>query len=222
MISVAVVDDDQMLLDGITLWLRSVDGLRLTATARTIDEFLCQLADPADVVVLDLFLADASDPVGNIRRLLAAGSRVLAVGACAGASAELGRQVLRAGASGYLTKEDALEALVAAVREVASDGSLHSPGPVRAGRLAQAGRRPADAGRRPADAGSRPHLSPQERAILIAYASGMTLAAAARRVGVQPVTAKNYLARVKEKYRQVGRPTFTKLDLAARVREDGL
>jgi two-component system nitrate/nitrite response regulator NarL len=221
MISVAVVDDDQMLLDGITLWLRSVDGLRLTATARTIDEFLCQLAAPADVVVLDLFLADASDPVGNIRRLLAAGSRVLAVGACAGASAELGQQVLRAGASGYLTKEDALEALVAAVREVASDGGLHSAGPLRAGSRLRAGGL-ADAGRRPADAGGRPRLSPQERAILIAYASGMTLATAARRVGVQPVTAKNYLARVKEKYRQAGRPTFTKLDLAARVREDGL
>jgi two-component system, NarL family, nitrate/nitrite response regulator NarL len=69
---------------------------------------------------------------------------------------------------------------------------------------------------------ARPHLAPQERAVLLAYASGMTLVAAARRAGVRPATAKVYLERVKEKYRQAGRPTYTKLDLAARVHEDGL
>ena len=58
--------------------------------------------------------------------------------------------------------------------------------------------------------------------MLLAYASGMTLAAAARHIGVRPTTAKLYLERVKEKYRRAGRPTYTKLDLAARVREDGL
>ncbi|MFD0891281.1 hypothetical protein ACFQ08_42605, partial [Streptosporangium algeriense] len=67
----------------------------------------------------------------------------------------------------------------------------------------------------------RPVLSPQERAVLLAYASGMTLSAAARSAGVQPGTAKNYLDRVKEKYRRAGRPAYTKLDLATRVREDG-
>lgn len=68
----------------------------------------------------------------------------------------------------------------------------------------------------------RPHLAPQERAVLLAYASGMTLAAAARHVGIRPNTAKVYLERVKEKYRHAGRPTYTKLDLATRVREDRL
>jgi two-component system, NarL family, nitrate/nitrite response regulator NarL len=50
----------------------------------------------------------------------------------------------------------------------------------------------------------------------------MTLDAAARRTGVRPATAKNYLERIKQKYRSAGRPTYTKLDLATRVREDGL
>jgi DNA-binding NarL/FixJ family response regulator len=141
MISVAVVDDDQMLLDGITAWLRPVEGLVLAATARTIDQLLCQAVARADVVVLDLFLVDRSHPVENLRRLIAVGSRVLAVGSST--SDELGAQVLRAGASCYMTKDHDLDALVAA---------------------------------------------------------------AARQAGVQPVTAKNYLARVKEKYRQAGRP----------------
>ncbi len=67
-----------------------------------------------------------------------------------------------------------------------------------------------------------PHLSPQERVVLVHYASGLTLAAAARRAGVQPATAKKYLDRVKEKYAACGRVSYTKLDLAARAREDGV
>ena len=50
----------------------------------------------------------------------------------------------------------------------------------------------------------------------------MTLDAAARRTGIRPATAKHYLERIKQKYRSAGRPTYTKLDLATRVREDGL
>lgn len=68
----------------------------------------------------------------------------------------------------------------------------------------------------------QPRLAPQEVRLLVAYGSGLTLGAAARRVGIRPTTAKSYLERIKRKYRSVGRPTYTKLDLASRIREDGL
>jgi DNA-binding NarL/FixJ family response regulator len=67
---------------------------------------------------------------------------------------------------------------------------------------------------------ARPRLSEREESVLRAYASGLTLDAAARQVGVRPSTAKTYLERVKEKYRQAGRPAYTKTELAQRVRED--
>ncbi len=194
MISVGVVNADQMLLDGMTAWLRLVHDVQVSATARTVDELLRNLGISLDVVVLGLRLADRSDPLDNLRRLLAADSKVLAIDNLP--DSNLSRQVLAAGASACLTRDDDLDSLVEAIRSIA-DGDL--------GQVER-----------------RPNLAPQERAVLIAYASGLTLAAAARQIGVQPVTAKNYLARVKEKYRQAGRPTFTKLDLAARVREDGL
>ena len=69
---------------------------------------------------------------------------------------------------------------------------------------------------------NRPQLSPQERVVLTAYASGATLQAAARRAGIAYGTAREYLERVKRKYTDAGRPTYTKLDLATRVREDRL
>jgi hypothetical protein len=41
-------------------------------------------------------------------------------------------------------------------------------------------------------------------------------------MGVRPSTARTYLERIKKKYTSGGRPTYTKLDLAARAGEDGL
>lgn len=206
MIGVSVVDDDRMLLDGMAAWFSTAEEVELRARARTVDELLAAGRPPADVTVLDLLLADGSDPVRNVGRLVGTGSRVLVVSVVP--HGERAIDVVRAGASGYLTKDHDLAVLTEAIRAAAGGQTVHSP------ELAFAWCR----SERP----DRPRLSDQERAILLAYASGLTLAAAARQVGIRPATAKGYLDRVKEKYARVGRPTYTKLDLAARVREDGL
>ncbi len=67
---------------------------------------------------------------------------------------------------------------------------------------------------------TRPRLSQRERSVLLAYASGMTLDAVAEQVGIRPGTAKTYLERVKAKYLEIGRPAYTKLELAQRASED--
>ncbi|MFG2334969.1 hypothetical protein [Streptomyces yangpuensis] len=67
-----------------------------------------------------------------------------------------------------------------------------------------------------------PHLAPQELRVLLGYTSGLTLESAGRRAGIAPNTAKFYLSRVKAKYLAAGRPAHTKIELAERVREDGL
>ncbi|GAA4011999.1 response regulator transcription factor [Allokutzneria multivorans] len=206
MITVSAVDDDQMLLDGFTAWLGCAPDVGMVTTARTVQELLEREQSPADVVVLDLFLADGSDPVRNVRRLAELGRKVLVVSVVPHRTH--GIDVVRAGARGFLTKDHDLRALTDAVRSVAADGLAHSP------ELAFAWANDTS--------DDRPRLSTQERKILVAYASGMTLAAAARRAGVQPATAKKYLDRVKEKYCQAGRATYTKIDLANRVREDEL
>lgn len=209
LISVAVVDDDRMLLDGMRSWLAGVPGLRLVATAPTVAEVL-GAPGPArtapDVVLLDLMLRDGSDPSDNIRRLTGVGSRVLVI-----STVPDGRRItesIRAGADGYLTKDNDLPTLVSAIEDVAAGRSVPSP------ELAFACAHD--------DAPGRPRLSPRERQVLLDYASGMTLKATARRAGITAHTAKDYLDRVKTKYREAGRPTYTKIDLARRVREDGL
>jgi two-component system nitrate/nitrite response regulator NarL len=205
MTRVAAIDDDRMLVEGLMSWLADEPGLHIVATATTVDELLATRCT-ADVVLLDLLLQDGSSPAANVRRLVEAGHRVLVISVWSDPAQVTA--TLSAGAHGYLTKDHDLASLADAVRSVAAGETVYSP------ELALAFL---------ADTGpDRPHLSPQERAVLVAYASGMTLRAAARYIGVSPETAKTYLERVKGKYQELGRPTYTKLDLANRVREDNL
>jgi two-component system nitrate/nitrite response regulator NarL len=206
-IRVAAIDDDRMLLEGLRSWLSGHDVLRLMATGSTVDELLDRLGpQTVDVVLLDLVLRNRTEASANVRRLVSRGHRVLVMSVWSHLDQVVA--TLSAGASGYLTKDHDLGALAAAIVEVAEGGTVFSSD------LAFAVLR---------DTGpSRPALSPQEKAVLLAYTSGMTLKAAARYLGIQPETARTYLERVKAKYQDLGRPTYTKLDLANRVREDAL
>lgn len=203
---VAAVDDDRMLLDGLCSWLDAVPQLRMLGCAATVDELLAGPGRHADVVLLDLVLRDGSVAEENVRRLRAAGPRVLVISTVADRSRVVA--AFSAGADGYLTKDHALDSLVTAIGEVASEGRVHSPELAFA--LAH--------DTRP----ERPRLAPRELQVLLDYASGLTLKATARRARISPNTAKYYLDQVKEKYQRAGRPAHTKIDLAVRVREDGL
>ncbi len=206
-IVVAAIDDDRMLLGGLASWLAPVADVDLRWALTSVDDYVAAVGDSGPhVVLLDLNLRDGSDPAANVGRVLATGARVLIVSTIPDAGGVL--TTLEAGASGYLTKDQDLEVLLAGIRDVAGGGSVVSP---ELAFLISRDSRP-----------GRPQLSPQERAVLTAYASGATLAAAARRAGIAYGTAREYLERVKRKYAEVGRPTYTKLDLADRVREDRL
>lgn len=209
MTTVGLVDDDRMLVDGMRVWLGGEPEIRLVATAATVDALLRAWTarspyEPPDVVLLDLRLRDASVPADNIRRLLRSGSRVLVISTVPDRVQVIAS--IQAGADGYLTKDNDLPTLVCAIQDVAEGRGAHSP------ELAFACAHD--------DSPTRPRLSPRERQVLLDYASGMTLKSAARRAGITVHTAKDYLNRVKAKYRQAGRPAYTKIDLARVVRED--
>jgi two-component system, NarL family, nitrate/nitrite response regulator NarL len=203
-IDIAVVDDDLMLIEGLQAWTCDSGELRLTDAFPTVDDFLTGMTGCPTVVLLDLMLHDRSDPEVNVRRLAGAGHRVLIVSAWA--EPDLVAAAFAAGARGCVTKDKDLGVLAAVVRQIAAGEIVYSQ------ELASALLRDTRT--------MRPHLSAREREILMAYASGMTLEAVARHTGIKPATAKTYLERVKAKYEDIGRPAYTKLELAKRVRQD--
>ncbi len=207
-IEVAAIDDDRMLLTGLRTWIDPIPDVALVHAAPDVASYEAYAAAhrPPAVVLLDLNLRDDSEPADNVRRVLASGAQVVVVSTIPDAAAVL--STIEAGAAGYITKDKDLPVLLDAIREVAAGGSAITP---ELAFLLSRDARP-----------NRPQLSPQERAVLTAYASGATLAAAARRAGVAYGTAREYLERVKRKYAEAGRPAYTKLDLADRVREDRL
>jgi hypothetical protein len=71
MIRVAGVDDDRMLLTGLAAWLAGTTDIRLVTAAGTVDALLRHNAHGIDVVLLDLLLANRSDPADNVRHIAA-------------------------------------------------------------------------------------------------------------------------------------------------------
>jgi two-component system nitrate/nitrite response regulator NarL len=140
-----------------------------------------------------------ADLVSDVRQLRRDGHSVLVV--IRGMNQGLSSALLAAGACVLQGMEESLSTLATVVNLM----------------LADTGNRVDDAA---GLSGRVPHLSDREISVLRAYTSGLTLDAVARKLGIRQSTAKTYLKRVKEKYEEVGRPAYTKLDLASRVRED--
>jgi DNA-binding NarL/FixJ family response regulator len=201
---------ERMLIEGFRAWVAAAaPDLRVVAEAPTVEQFVLGVGgERPNVVVLDVALGDRSDPAVNIGALVSRRHRVVVVSARPWSRRIA--ETIAAGARGYVTRDQDLRTLADAVRVVASGGLACPVEPLAA---------EAEAVDRD-DPGRRPHLSAREWAVLHAYTSGLTLDTAARRVGISPATAKTYLARVKAKYAEVGRPAHTKLELAVRVRED--
>jgi two-component system, NarL family, nitrate/nitrite response regulator NarL len=205
-IDVAVVDDHPIIRDGITGWVTVPgSGIRVIATAATVDTLLAGAGRRADVVLLDLELGDGTTAEQNVAAVRAAGPAVLVLSASDRPAAV--RDAMRAGARGYVLKHEEAAELRAAIRAVAAGTDWVSP------RLAYI--------LSTDDAPDRPALSAQETRTLRLYATGMPIKSVARRLGISEETAKQYVRRVREKYVQAGRAAPTKLDLYHRAVEDG-
>jgi two-component system, NarL family, nitrate/nitrite response regulator NarL len=205
-IDVAAVDDHPIVLDGVTAWVTAAEsGIRVVGTAATVDALLAGPGRDAHVVLLDLDLGDGTTVERNVAALLGAGPAVLVLAASDKPVSV--RAAMRAGALGYVLKNEESAQVRAAIRAVAAGADWISP------RLAYIFATD--------DAPDRPDLSPQETRALRLYATGMPMKSVARRMGISEETAKQYVGRVREKYARAGRAAPTKLDLYYRAVEDG-
>lgn len=205
-IDVAAVDDHPIVLGGIVGWLDAERSrIRVVGTAATVEALLAGPGRHADVVLLDLDLADGTTAESNVRAILAAGPAVLILAASEKPASV--RAAMRAGALGYVLKNEETSAVRAAIEAAANGQAWVSA------RLAYI--------LATDDAPDRPSLSAQETRALQLYATGMALKSVARRMAIGEETVKQYLGRVREKYARAGRAAPTKVELYRRAVEDG-
>jgi DNA-binding NarL/FixJ family response regulator len=205
-IDVAAVDDHPIVLDGVAGWVAAAEsGIRVVGTAATVGALLAGPGRGAHVVLLDLDLGDGTTVERNVAAILAAGPAVLVLAASDKPVSV--RAAMRAGALGYVLKNEETSQVRAAIKAVAAGEDWISP------RLAYIFATD--------DAPDRPELSPQETRALRLYATGMPMKSVARRMTISEETAKQYMGRVREKYARAGRAAPTKLDLYYRAVEDG-
>jgi DNA-binding NarL/FixJ family response regulator len=205
-IDVAVVDDHPIILESAASWMMAdKSDMRVVATAATVEALLAGSGRRADVVLLDLDLGDGTTVGDNVTAIRAAGPAVLVLSASDRPTAV--RTAMRAGARGYVLKNEQSERIRSAIREVADGRDWISP--QLAHILATD------------DTADLPALSQQERRTLQLYATGMPMKSVARKMAISEDTAKQYLGRVREKYANAGRAAPTKLELYYRAVEDG-
>ena len=102
---------------------------------------------------------------------------------------------VRAGASGYLSKETGIEELRQAIQRIAAGLVVVDPMVTRTllGILGPNGPAPSTNGSLPA----APHLTPVERRVLVLVAEGRVNKQIGAALGLSPLTVKNHLARIR-------------------------
>lgn len=185
MIRIAIIDNDKLVPAGLRALLADATEITVTHTATTVTDYLAA-GTAADVVLLDLRLEDGTDPAANVAALNATGTAVLII-SVHGDRRHV-RATIRAGASGYLVKDDDADKLADAIRTV------------HTGHLALTTELMTLINDDP------PELSPQELHVLYLYGTGSTLAATARRLGIAIPTVRSYLDRIRAKWAATDEP----------------
>lgn len=204
LIRVGAVDDHPALLIGLKAALEAPPHrIRLVGWATTVTGLLDQPVD-FDVVMLDLRLRDGSRPGTNVLRLKKLGVPILIY--TEGASPLWVEEAIAAGADGVIRKDRSIEVLAEALHTLAAMGAFDSV------EIARALDAVPDLG---------PKLSEREKQTLTLYASGLPMKVVARQLGIGIETAREYLKRVKAKYRASDRAAYTRMDLYRRAVEDG-
>jgi DNA-binding NarL/FixJ family response regulator len=197
-IRLLIVDDHEVVRIGLGAVLDLTPGIKVVGHAGRKDEARqLSIRLKPDIVLLDIRLPDGSG-VEAARDILAAcpDTRVLFLTSFADDHTVL--EAILSGAQGYVLKDIASEALVKAIKTVASGQPLMDPrltkytlqlmknGPVQSG------------------PSKRPLLSPQEQRLLPLVAEGLTNKEIATQLNLSEKTIKNYLANIYSKL-QIGR-----------------
>lgn len=186
-VRVLVADDQPLVRSGLRMILRDVPGLEVVGEAGDGEEAVRLTGERApDVVLMDVRMPRL-DGIAATRAVVAGGSARVLVLTTFDVD-EVVYEALKAGASGFLTKDAPEDRLIEAVRVVAEGGSLFAPAATRRLVEAFAAIRPAPAR---VDA-----LTERETEVLLLVARGRSNVEIGRALFVTENTVKTHVARV--------------------------
>jgi len=189
-IRVLLADDHAMVRAGLKEVLADTGDITVAGEATNGQEVLAQVrAHEFDVAVLDMTMPGRSG-IELIKQVKEARPRLRVLVLTMHKEEQYAVRALRAGASGYLTKESAADQLVAAIRRIAAGGAHVSP--ETAERLAL------DAGRA-SDAPPHTLLSDREFQVFQMIAKGAAMGEIARQLSLSVKTVSTHKTRIMEK-----------------------
>jgi len=192
-IAVLVADDQSMVRAGFRLLLGDEDGIEVVAEAADGNEAVAKAARFRPTVVLMDIRMPELDGLEATRRILAADpdARVLIL-----TTFDLDEYVyeaLRAGASGFVLKDDPPEQLIAAIRTAAAGNALLSPTVTKRVIRQFAQVRP------PSAPPGLEHLTAREHEVFLRIADGLSNAEIGRELYISETTVKTHVTRVLQK-----------------------
>ncbi|MEY9211258.1 response regulator transcription factor [Thermobifida halotolerans] len=201
MISVLVVDDEQLVRSGLRMILESASDLKVVGEAADGAEAVDRARElRPDVVLLDIRMpgVDGLTAAAGLAELPDAPRVVLLTTFDLD---EYVHQGLRAKAVGFLLKDTPPRDLVAAVRTVHEGNAMLAPSVTRRmlERFAAPGGGAAEAARR------LEVLSERERAVLVAVARGLSNAEVGEELGMREATVKAHVSRILTKLGKTNR-----------------
>jgi DNA-binding NarL/FixJ family response regulator len=184
-----LVDDHLIVRSGVRLMLGTADDITVACEAETVRDALLQAEkEEIDVAIIDIALPDRSGL--ELLKLLKARKPKLAVLVLSMYAEDIyAVRALRAGASGYLTKNSPAPIIVAAVHKAAAGGKYITPTLVeKFADLLVGEEQPA-----------HERLSDRELEVLKHIAVGSSLVRIAEMLNLSPHTVTTYRARILEK-----------------------
>jgi DNA-binding NarL/FixJ family response regulator len=192
-IRVLVADDQSMVRAGFRMLLAGEDGIEVVAEAANGLEAVDKAARfSPDVVLMDIRMPEL-DGLQATRRILAAGDGARILVLTTFDLDEYVYEALRAGASGFVLKDDPPEQLIAAIRTVAGGDALLSPA-ITKRVIAQFARLP-----QPAPPRGLEELTERELDVFRLVARGLSNAEIGRELFIGETTVKTHVTHILQK-----------------------